>query len=35
MVSDVVVVRSKVKVLWIEKELKGITFKSGWYEGEI
>lgn len=35
MASDVVAVGSKVKVLWTEKELKGTTFKPGWYEGEI
>ena len=35
MASDFVAVGSKVKVLWTEKELKGTTFKPGWYEGEI
>ena len=24
-----------MKVLWTEKELKGTTFKPGWYKGEI
>lgn len=35
MASDFVAVGSKVKVLWTEKELKGTTFKLGWYKGEI
>lgn len=35
MASNCVTVRSKVMVLWTEKELEGTTFKPGWYEGEI
>ena len=35
MASDCVTVGRKVMVLWTEKELKGTTFKLGWYEGEI
>ena len=35
MASDFVAIGRKVKVLSTEKELKGTTFKPGWYEGEI